>query len=137
MDVKKLVVITVFMYLTACAVQPVNEGIELKNFRNYALSACLGAAFSETEAAADFNRALNGYMEFGNMTLEAYEELRNLTKIWLAKNYLSKHGGQINSMKCFDLHDSEQVLELYKKNDPCASKEAWMDGASFEEACID
>lgn len=135
MDVKRLIVIIGFIHLTACAVQPVNNSAELNNFRNYALGSCLGAAFSGTEAAADLNKAVHGYMEFANMPLEAYEELRALNKVWLAKDYSSKHGGQINSMKCFDLYNSEQVLALYKKYDPCESKETWMDSSSFEKAC--
>lgn len=135
MDVKGIISIIGFMYLTACAVQPLNDSDELKNFRNYALGSCLGAAFSGTEAAADLNKTLNANMELGNMPLQAYEELRELNKVWLAKDYPSKHGGQINSMKCFDMYDSAQVLELYKKYDPCKTKETWMNSASFEKAC--
>lgn len=135
MDAKGIISIIGLMHLTACAVQQVNNSAELKKFRNYALGSCLGTAFSGTDAAADLNKTLNAYIEFGNMPLEAYEELRELNKVWLSKDYSSKHGGQINSMKCFDLYDSAQLLELYKKYDPCGSKGAWMSGASFEEAC--
>ena len=135
MDAKGIILIIGLMHLTACAVQPVNDSAELKNFRNYALGSCLGAAFSGADLAADLNKTLNAYIEFGNMPLEAYEELRELNKVWLAKDYPSKHGGQINSMKCFDVYDSAQVLELYKKYDPCKSKDMWIDNASFERAC--
>jgi hypothetical protein len=135
MEAKGIISIIGLMYLTACAVRPVNDSAELKNFRNYVLGSCLGAAFSGTDAAADLNKALIAYMELGNMPLEAYQELRELNKVWLEKDYSSKHGRQVNSMKCFDMYNSAQVLELYKKYDPCKLKDAWMDRASFEKAC--
>lgn len=135
MDIKRLILIMGFTHLAACAVQPTHDHAELKNFRNYALGSCLGAAFAGTEAAVDLNKAVNGYVEFGNMPLEAYEELRELNKVWLAKDYSSKHGGQINSMKCFDLYNSEQVLGVYKKYDPCDSKAHWLEDSDFEKAC--
>ncbi|MGN0920192.1 MAG: T6SS amidase immunity protein Tai4 family protein [Cellvibrio sp.] len=135
MGFKRIVLALGVSLAPGCAtVQPENTK-EFENFRNYALGVCLGAAFPGSEVASDVNKALNGYLDRGNMSLEAYDEIRVFTQVWLAKDYSSKSGTQIQSMKCFDFSASDDVVSIYKKYDPCKSKQAWLDGACFVEAC--
>lgn len=69
------------------------------------------------------------------MSLEAYEELRAVNLTWLEKDYPSKHGGQVNSAKCFDLFKSPEVLNLYNRHDPCLPANEWLDPNEMNESC--
>lgn len=121
---------------TACATGKNIPQKEKLNFKNYALAVCLGSAFKSDETTSDFNKSANGYMERGNMSLEAYEELRDLVDKWLVKNYPSKHGGQVNSAKCFDLYHSSELTKIFNQYDPCHSKENWISEEDYKESCV-
>lgn len=137
MDFKKLAVLGPLLLVCSCssvAEKPV--GAEQGGFKKYAAAVCFGSAFDDDAVKADFNKAANGYMERGNMPLEAYEELRALVNSWLQKDYPSKHGGQMQSAKCFALYDSAELQSLYEKHNPCASEEGWLSSADYNEACL-
>lgn len=108
---------------------------EHETFNDYATAICLGTAFDDNAVKADFNKAANGYMERGNMPLEAYEELRVLVNSWLQKDYPSKRGGQVQSAKCFDLRGSGELRALYEQYNPCSSEEGWFSQADYQKAC--
>ncbi len=40
-----------------------------------------------------------------------------------------------NSAKCFDLVDSQELIQLYDKHNPCESGENWLSLESFEKSC--
>lgn len=73
-------------------------------------------------------------MARGNVALEAYEELRKVVDSWLAKDFPSKHGGQVQSAKCIAMYNSQELSELFKKYDPCASKTSWLDPSEYTKA---
>lgn len=104
--------------LLSCATNPAKKKNEEILFYNYGLAVCLGAAFEDKIVKSDFNKSANGYMERGNMPIEAYEELRAAANRWLEKSYASKHGGQINSAKCIDFQRSQEISELFKRHRP-------------------
>ena len=83
----------------------------------------------------DFNKSANGYMQRGNMPIEAFEALRSSVDTWLSKDYPSKNGGQVNSAKCFDFYSSEDLAKLFTKYNPCASKASWLDKEEYEKQC--
>jgi hypothetical protein len=116
MDIKRLA-LTLFAsnVLLSCTTIPANKSNEEILFYNYGLAVCLGAAFEDKIVKSDFNKSANGYMERGDMPIEAYEELRAAAKRWLEKSYASKHGGQVNSAKCIDFQRSQEISELFKK----------------------
>lgn len=116
MDIKRLA-LTLFAsnVLLSCTTIPANKSNEEILFYNYGLAVCLGAAFEDKIVKSDFNKSANGYMERGDMPIEAYEELRATAKRWLEKSYASKHGGQVNSAKCIDFQRSQEISELFKK----------------------
>ena len=136
MDVKRLGLIIAVLQVVACASAPKVDNEEKNNFRNYALSVCVGAAFADDQVKADFNKSANGYMERGHMPIEAYEELRGAVQTWLQKDYPSKHGGQVNSAKCIDFYQSLQVAELFDKYDPCKSSESWLSEDDYKSSCL-
>ncbi len=94
-------------------------------FENYAILSCIGMTFDQSESLVnDVNSALNGYMQKGHMPLEAYEELRELAKVWMNKDYPRKSGGQVHSAKCMDFFRSEEFQSIYNKYDPCELRDS-------------
>jgi len=104
-------------------------------FENFIFSICLGTAFNDTKVAVDTNKAANGYMQHGNMPIEAYEASRVVVDSWLDKEYLSKSGGQIQIMKCIDLFRSQDIKVLYEKYTPCTSSGGWLDQEDYVRQC--
>lgn len=135
MDVKRLALAIISVIGVGCTAVPGHDSTEYENFKNFAMAICVGSAFSDEAVKADFNKSASGFMERGNMPLNAYEDLRNLVDRWLNKDYPSKHGGQVNSAKCFGLVGSQELAQLYDKHDPCDSEEGWLSRESFEESC--
>ncbi len=82
-----------------------------------------------------FSQATNGYREYSNISLAAYDELRSLIKKWLKKDYKSKSGDQNHFMKCTDLSNSNEVKELFRKFDPCKSPSNWLDSDEYKLRC--
>lgn len=135
MVIKKLITLTLLSFILSCSQNNFKNTSEENNFLNYALSICLGSAFENEITKSDFNKSANGFMERGNMPLEAYEELRTLVDIWLQKNYPSKHGGQVNSAKCIDFYVSNDVQLVFGKYNPCKSKGSWLNEEDFSRSC--
>lgn len=135
MDIKRLTVVFLAFVGVGCAAVPAHDSTEYENFKNFAMAICVGSAFSDEAVKSDFNKSANGFMERGNMPLEAYGDLRALVNKWLNKNYPSKHGGQVSSAKCFDLVNSQELVQLYGKYDPCDSKAGWLSQENFEKSC--
>lgn len=86
------------------------RGVRL--FQHYAQASCLASAYTEGEFDQAVS-ALNGYREFGDMPLEAYEALIEPIQYWLQKDYATKAGKQNNLMKCIDFSESEVVKTIY------------------------
>ncbi len=135
MDIKKLVTLVLCIILAACgshATKPVKEELYFKNF---GLAICFASSFDSEELAKDTNKAVNGYIQRGNMSLDVYDELRDLVKVWQNKDYQSKDGGQVNSAKCIDLYNSDDLHQLYLKHTPCKSLDNWWDKKDYKESC--
>ena len=82
-------------------------------FQHYAQASCLATAFTKGEIHDQAVSALNGYREFGDVPLEAYEELITPIQQWLQKDYATQAGKQNNLMKCIDFAESELVTKIY------------------------
>ncbi len=136
MEIRRLITIAMISTLIGCTANKGNtKNLENINFYNYAYSICIGSSFNANEVKEDANRSANGYMEHGNISLDAYQELRNRVDVWLAKDYMSKSGGSLQIMKCNDFYNSGEVQEIYHKYDPCKSSEGWLDVADFNRQC--
>lgn len=137
MDFEKLAFLGSLLFVSSCASMTEKDmSSENESFEKYAAAICFGSAFDSDAVKADFNKAANGFMEQGNMPLEAYEELRLLVKGWLQKDYPSKHGGQVQSAKCFDLIDSAELQLLFETYNPCSSREDWLSETDYNRACL-
>ena len=82
----------------------------------YTLGQCLAAAYPGTDIARDASAAAGGYLEFGDLPIEAYEEATALAKEAAARSYTGKHGEPLHAMKCLDLLDSAGLAELLERN---------------------
>lgn len=134
MDFKKLAFFILILISSSCAVSE-DKTLEMNRFNDYALLICYGSAFNDSEVKQDFNRGANGVMEDSNISLDAYEELRILISNKLEENYPSKHGGQVQSLKCLDLIKNPAFHEIFNKFNPCKNKDSWLDESAYESSC--
>ncbi len=73
----KLGLLIITCLLASCLTnQTKTTNKESINFHKYAYAICIGSAFKNTEVKEDANRTANGHMEHGNISLDAYQELR-------------------------------------------------------------
>lgn len=140
MDIKKLISILALSMLSNIALAETHlfkNASEEILFRNFTLAICTGMAYEKEskQLATDVGRSASGYREFSHIDLEAYEESRKLVSKWLAKDYQSKHGGQIDLMKCIDLYNSKELKDLFIKYDPCKNRDAWLDEKEYMKKC--
>ncbi|MDZ4264079.1 MAG: T6SS amidase immunity protein Tai4 family protein [Pseudomonadota bacterium] len=136
MAIKRVALVVLAFCVIGCSQSTVKiKTSENINFFNYAYSICIGSAFNPDEVKEDANRSANAYMEQGNISLDAYQELRDRIDIWLAKKYLGKNGEPLQIMKCNDFYNSGEVQDIYDKYDPCKSSEGWLDIDDFNMRC--
>jgi len=140
MGIKKLIISFTLMLITvfcSAGTHPFKNASEKRLFRNFSFSVCIGMAYEgESEKlSSNVNKAANGYREFGNISLDAYDEARSIIQKWLKKDYRSKHGGQIELMKCIDLYNHIDLVNIFNKYNPCNSKDSWLDDNDFNLRC--
>ena len=103
--------------LNSCAFEKNIQEIENseKNFKNYALSTCLADGYKSKEIISDAAAAARGYLELGDLPLEAHTEATLLGRNFLKKTYKSKSGAKLTLMKCLDFINSHELEAIYKK----------------------
>ncbi len=87
----------------------------LQYFKNYALSTCVADGFQSEEVVKDAAAAARGYLELGDLPLEAHTEATLLGRKFLAREYKSISGGKLTLMKCLDFYHSKELDQLSKK----------------------
>lgn len=116
---------------------PFKSASEEELFRNFTFSICIGAAYEGASEKMESNvaQAANGYREYSNISLEAYEEARSIVNKWIKKDYSSKHGGQVEIMKCIDLYNHIELKQIFEKYNPCKSPDDWFDKDDYKLRC--
>jgi len=139
MDLRRLVLALILASLLGCGNQPANKMAKMVKeetyFKNFGLAVCLSSSFKIDELTDDLSKAGNGYSQRGNVSPDAYDEIRRLAKVWQAKDYPSKHGGQVKSAKCIDFYHSDDLHQLYLKYTPCQSTKGWWSKEDYIESC--
>ena len=138
MGIRKFVhsIITVaFVFPGLSCAKNIREYNESEIFQNFAYSICVGSAFESEEVKSDANRSANAYIQFSNISLESYEEVRKKADSWLARDCKSKSDKSLQLMKCIDFINSGDVQEIFVKYDPCKNKENWLDTSEYEKFC--
>jgi len=113
----KIILITFLFILNSCAFAKNNQNVgnSEKNFKNYALSTCLANGYKSKEVISDAAAAARGYLEFGDLPLEAHTEATLLGRNFLKKTYKSKSGAKLTLMKCLDFIHSHELEAIYNK----------------------
>lgn len=140
MDIRRLIAATAIFFSTMAysteehAFKNAKEAIL---FEDTALTMCLGMGYDGKSRyfSDQFSQATGGYVEFSNISLDAYDDLRTVIKGWLAKGYRAKNGVENIAMKCIDLSRSEAVRAIYELHDPCKSRDAWLDDETYALRC--
>lgn len=136
MDTKKLTVAYFSMLLCcSCSAYDFKSAGELTLFKNYALSSCVASSYEKGLVYQDAIDSLNGNREYANISLDAYYEINNSLKKWSKKKYVSKAGNVSEFFMCIDFQNSKDVLEIYKKYDPCKSDKNWSSEKEYELRC--
>jgi hypothetical protein len=79
--------------------------------KNYALSTCIADGFGG-DIAKDAAAAARGYLELGELPLEAHTEATLLGRQFLAREYTGSQGEPMIVMKCNDFYNSAELREL-------------------------
>jgi len=85
------------------------------NFKNYAFSTCIADGYKSKEIVTDAAAAARGYLEFGELPIEAHTEATLMGREFLKRKYKSKTGAKLTMMKCLDFYHSKELEALYQK----------------------
>lgn len=100
--------------VAACASvpQPKAANSAVQQLKNYALSTCIADGGLGDDTAKDAAAAARGYLEFGDLPLEAHTEATLLGRQFLAREYKSSSGAKMVIMKCIDFYNSPELEKL-------------------------
>jgi len=137
MDIRKLITSGAFFLMVHCSsvAHELDKVTEKQLFQNYALAMCLASEFKGSTVYSDAGLALNGYRESGKLGLSVYSDAYKLLQKWQQKPYVSHSGATMKVARCIDFHYSQDIADLFQKNDPCAQEKNWRDKALFKVRC--
>jgi hypothetical protein len=95
---------------------PADSDREASLLTRYTLARCLSAAYPGTAIQSDAGAAAGGYLEFGSLPAEPYEEAAALAREAASRTYTGKHGHPLHAMKCLDLLDSPELRALLDRH---------------------
>lgn len=115
MDLKIISMTVALFAASTCAAQSTNTYSDQVLLKNYALTKCLAQASGAADFKKDADATAAGYLEFGHVDFQAYEDAIALGHTFVAKDYPSKSGQSLNVMKCVDLFHSNELDRLVRK----------------------
>jgi hypothetical protein len=104
-----------FVLLCGCTPNRValrSREVEMIRFTKYTLAQCIAKGYPDTPVAADAREALGGYLENGNLEMDAYAESTALAQLTLQEQYRGLHGEPLHVAKCLDMLGSEALDTL-------------------------
>lgn len=109
-----LILLCVAWGVTACASvpQPKAASSAVQLLKKYALSTCIADGGLGEDTAKDAAAAARGYLEFGDLPLEAHTEATLLGRQFLGREYKSSSGAKMVIMKCIDFYNSPELEKL-------------------------
>ena len=117
MDIKIAYALSIVVILSGCAFgqAPAKKYSPIQYLKNYALCTCIADGFQSNEVIKDAAAGARGYLEFGDLPLEAHTEATLLGRKFLARDYKSMTGQKLILMKCIDFYHSKELNELAAK----------------------
>ncbi len=100
--------------LTGCAsAEPAGKTFTpIQYFKNYAFSTCVADGYQSEEVTKDAAAAARGYLELGELPLEAHTQATLLGRKFLSADYKSMSGAKLTLMKCIDFYHSKALDQL-------------------------
>lgn len=136
MDFVRLIAICFgLVFFHSCSAYDFKNASELTLFKNYALSSCVASNYQKSSIYQDAIDSLNGNREYASISLDAYYELNESINKWSEKKYVSKKGNVSEFFMCIDFQNSVDVLDIFKKYNPCNIIENWSSKAEYELRC--
>lgn len=117
MDSKIIFMIFAFIMLagSASAQKSTKKYSSIQYLKNYALCTCIADGFESKEVINDAAAGARGYLEFGDLPLEAYTQATLLGRNFLKREYKSITEQKLVLMKCIDFYHSKEMDDLEKK----------------------
>lgn len=117
MDSKIMIIVFAWFILTGCATgqKSTKQYSSIQYLKNYALCTCIADGFESKEVIEDAAAGARGYLEFGDLPLDAYTQATLLGRDYLKKEYKSMTGQKLVLMKCIDLYNSKELNALAKR----------------------
>jgi len=97
------------------ASEPISKASPERLFRDYALAVCIADGYTSPEVKVDASVVASGYLEKGTYPLEAYNEIRELGRKYLQKDYPSIANAKLTLMKCIDFAQSAEAGRIMRK----------------------
>jgi hypothetical protein len=110
----KIVVVVACMVLASCAAHG-SQNREITNESKYGVSYCLSLSYSDSGFASDAKYVAGAYLQNGEFGVDMYEAIRGFVENYRKTPYLSKHGRNLDIMKCLDLFGSEELGHLIEE----------------------
>jgi hypothetical protein len=117
MDTKIIYIIPALIILIGCASvqKSAKQYSSIQYLKNYALCTCIADGFESKEVIKDAAAGARGYLEFGDLPLDAYTQATLLGRDFLKREYKSMTGQKLVLMKCIDFYNSKELNELAKR----------------------
>ncbi len=68
--------------------------------------------FGSKDAEEDAFQTASGYLEYSNLNLDYYDNLKKIVDKYVSITYSSSTGSSLHTMKCIDLYNSKELNDL-------------------------
>lgn len=108
----KLITIASLAFLVACShLAPKESGDSGGFLIEYAIAYCLSKSYVGTDYSSDARHIAGAYLQKGESGLDKYQSIRNYVDQHIEKDYTSKHGRNLEIMRCIDLVNYKETIE--------------------------
>ena len=118
-----------------CTAQTLWDQNELTLFKNYALASCLAKHYKTESIYQDAIDTMNGSRARATIPLKAYQELNTELAIWQPDQYQSKAGNVSELLMCIDFQNSQPLLNIFRRYNPCENPSNYDSKAEFNQRC--
>lgn len=108
----KLVVIVSLVFLAACSHLSSKQNDTSGDILiEYAIAYCLSNSYVGTDYSSDARYVAGSYLQKGEADLDKYQSIRSYVDQYIEKDYTSKHGRNLEIMRCIDLVNHNEAIE--------------------------
>lgn len=89
---------------------------ERQRLKDFAFCQCLQHVY-KSDSIFIRDGSSSGYFETGSYSIDVYNTIDSITKVFSTKIYKSKEGHPLGIMKCLDFYNSKELDELTRQFD--------------------